>query len=96
MSNRKFIVPTIFTIILFSSLFLRLRGISSFPFDFDEGIHGYVSYILYRDGFYAYSYSHHGPFLYYVTAAAFHLFGDGIFVASIDDSFTISDAEIFR
>jgi len=81
MSNRKFIVPTIFSIILLLSLFLRLRGISSFPFDFDEGIHGYVSYFLYQDGIYAYSYSHHGPFLYYVTAAAFHLFGDSIFVA---------------
>ncbi|MHC1624382.1 MAG: flippase activity-associated protein Agl23, partial [Candidatus Methanospirareceae archaeon] len=65
------------------ALILRLKDVASFPFDFDEGIHGYFSYMLYKKGVYQYVADVHGPFLYYATAGVFALLGDSIATARL-------------
>jgi uncharacterized protein (TIGR03663 family) len=49
----------------------------------DEAIHSWFSYELLTNGTWAYDPSYHGPFLYYVTAGMFSLFGDSDFVARL-------------
>jgi uncharacterized protein (TIGR03663 family) len=49
----------------------------------DEAIHSWFSYELLTTGGWMYDPSYHGPFLYYVTAGMFSLFGDSDFVARV-------------
>jgi len=44
-------------------------------FHHDEAIHAWFSYRLLTEGIYQYDPMYHGPFLYYVTAGMFSLFG---------------------
>lgn len=81
-SNKTFVFCAFSMIVLFA-LILRLKDVASFPFNFDEGIHGYYSYILYKTGEYEYLPGYHGPFLYYITAGIFALLGDGIITARL-------------
>jgi len=81
--NKNIIVTCTFLAIVLFALILRLKDIDSFPFDFDEGIHGYYSYQLYKTGVYVYDASYHGPFLYYMTAGVFALLGDSIITARL-------------
>ena len=52
-------------------------------FHHDEGVHGYLTYKLFKHGGYHYDPTYHGHFLYYSTAAAFTLFGDSRLMGSI-------------
>jgi len=45
-------------------------------FHIDEAIHAWMSYELWMNGTYIYDPKFHGPFLYYLMAAAFSIFGD--------------------
>ncbi len=77
----------IFILIIIFSLAIRLIGASTRALSFDEGIHSYFSYLLYSTGEYVYDPYIHGPFLYYVTAAMFHILGDNVFVAKLMPAF---------
>lgn len=67
---------TIIFAILIISLFVRLLFLDLKLFHHDEAVHAWFSYRLLTEGAYVYDPSYHGPFLYYVTSAAFWLFGD--------------------
>jgi uncharacterized protein (TIGR03663 family) len=58
------------------SLFLRLWSLDLKLYHHDEAVHAWFSYRLVHERIYVYDPSYHGPFLYYVTAAMFYLFGD--------------------
>jgi len=62
-------------IILAVAGFFRFLLLGDKPFHHDESIHGYYSWILFRDGTYQYHPLSHGPLLYYLIAGANHLFG---------------------
>jgi uncharacterized protein (TIGR03663 family) len=62
---------------------LRFFALDLKLFHHDEAIHAWFSYRLMTEGVYAYDPMYHGPFLYYVTAAMFMLFGDTDLVARI-------------
>ncbi|UUX93502.1 flippase activity-associated protein Agl23 [Methanoplanus endosymbiosus] len=50
-------------------------------FHHDEAIHAWFSWTLLTTGEYVYDPVYHGPFLYYITAGIFSLFGESDFVA---------------
>ena len=52
-------------------------------FHHDEAIHAWFSYELLTKGAWVYDPSYHGPFLYYVTAGMFSLFGASDLVARL-------------
>ena len=68
-------------LIFLVSLLLRLAFLDLKLFHHDEAIHTWFSYKLLTLGEYTYSPVYHGPFLYYVTAGFFSLFGAGEFTA---------------
>jgi uncharacterized protein (TIGR03663 family) len=75
--ERIFILIFILTILLrFSQLDLKL-------FHHDEAIHSWFSFELLTKGTWVYDPSYHGPFLYYVTAGMFSLFGASDLVARL-------------
>jgi uncharacterized protein (TIGR03663 family) len=73
----------LFLAIFFLGLFLRLFALDLKLFHHDEAVHAWFSYNLMTEGSYVYDPMYHGPFLYYVTAAMFKLFGDTDLVARI-------------
>jgi len=73
------ILLTIFLI----TIFLRFWQLDLKLLHHDEAIHSWFSYELLIKGSWAYDPSYHGPFLYYVTAGMFSLFGDSDFVARL-------------
>lgn len=54
---------------------VRLIGLDAKPLHHDESIHAYYSWQLLKEGRYEYHPLSHGPFLYYLMAALFKLFG---------------------
>ncbi|MFN7974860.1 MAG: TIGR03663 family protein [Acidobacteriota bacterium] len=66
------------------ALALRVQRLGVRPYHHDEAIHGYDSYRIalatsvdrHEQDFYDYSAVYHGPLLYYLTGAAFAVFGD--------------------
>lgn len=75
---RKKNIQIIFFLIVILAFILRIMGISDFTVNYDESVHGYYSYYLLKTGTLDISSYLHGPFLYYISAAAFGLFGDSI------------------
>lgn len=74
--------------LLFSAIFilglaLRLISLDLKLLHHDEAVHAWFSYHLLSEGVYVYDPSYHGPFLYYVTAAAFALLGDSDLTARL-------------
>ena len=65
------------------TIFLRFWQLDLKLLHHDEAIHSWFSYELLTKGSWAYDPSYHGPFLYYVTAGMFSLFGDSDFVARL-------------
>ena len=55
---------------------LRFYNLDFRPFHHDESVHAHFSYLLFKQGMYGYDPTWHGPFLYYLTAAMYRLFGD--------------------
>jgi uncharacterized protein (TIGR03663 family) len=75
--NRIFICILLFAIVVrFWTLDLKLLH-------HDEAIHSWFSYELLTKGTWIYDPSYHGPFLYYVTAGMFSMFGDSDLVARL-------------
>jgi protein-S-isoprenylcysteine O-methyltransferase Ste14 len=72
-----------FLLILLIAFILRFAFLDLKLFHHDEAIHAWFSYNLLTTGAWQYDPSYHGPFLYYVTAGMFALFGDSDLVARI-------------
>ena len=65
------------------ALGLRLYDLGDRPFHHDESQDAYFSWILYKDGDYAYNPLLHGPLRFYLTATMYSLFGDSDFTARL-------------
>jgi uncharacterized protein (TIGR03663 family) len=59
----------------------RFWGLGDRPLHHDESIHAYQSYTLSRGGDWRYDPAYHGPFLYYVNALVYKVFGATDFTA---------------
>lgn len=64
-----------FILILILAFVLRFAVLDLKLFHHDEAIHAWFCYDLLTKGAWSYDPSYHGPFLYYVTAGMFYLFG---------------------
>lgn len=69
--------------ILVAAIILRFAFLDLKLYHHDETIHAWFSYNLMTSGAYTYDPVYHGPFLYYVTAGMFSLFGDSDLVGRI-------------
>jgi uncharacterized protein (TIGR03663 family) len=78
-----FTFERILLLIFVITIFLRFWQLDLKLLHHDEAIHSWFSYELLTKGSWAYDPSYHGPFLYYVTAGMFSLFGDSDFVARL-------------
>jgi uncharacterized protein (TIGR03663 family) len=78
-----FTFERIIILIFFVTIFLRFWQLDLKLLHHDEAIHSWFSYELLTKGSWAYDPSYHGPFLYYVTAGMFSLFGDSDLVARL-------------
>jgi TIGR03663 family protein len=72
-----------FILILLLAVFLRFWTLDLKLFHHDEAIHSWFSFTLMNTGAWVYDPSYHGPFLYYVTAGMFSVFGASDLVARI-------------
>ncbi|HJJ37460.1 MAG TPA: TIGR03663 family protein [Methanocorpusculum sp.] len=68
---------------LLLAIVLRFAFLDLKLFHHDEAIHAWFSYQLLTTGNYLYDPVYHGPFLYYITASMFAVFGDADFVGRI-------------
>ena len=73
----------ILLLIFLITIFVRFWQLDLKLLHHDEAIHSWFSYELLTKGTWAYDPSYHGPFLYYVTAGMFSLFGDSDFVTRL-------------
>jgi uncharacterized protein (TIGR03663 family) len=73
----------IFILIFIIALFVRFWHLDLKLLHHDEAIHAWFSYELLTRGAWVYDPSYHGPFLYYVTAGMFSVFGDSDLVARL-------------
>ena len=78
-----FTFERIFILIFILTIFLRFWQLDLKLLHHDEAIHAWFSYELLTKGTWVYDPSYHGPFLYYVTAGMFSLFGDSDLVARL-------------
>jgi uncharacterized protein (TIGR03663 family) len=74
-------VEKIFTVIFLFGLFLRTILPNLKLLHHDEAIHAWFSYELLTKGVYQYDPMYHGPFLYYLMAGFFRIFGDSDLIA---------------
>jgi uncharacterized protein (TIGR03663 family) len=81
--NQKNRYILLFLAIILLATALRFYALDDRVFHHDEGVHGYLTYKLFKNGEYHYDPTYHGPFLYYSTAAVFTLFGDSNFTARL-------------
>jgi len=78
-----FTFERVFLIIFIAALLLRFLFIDLKLLHHDEAIHSWFSYELLTKGAWKYDPSYHGPFLYFVTAGMFALFGSSDLVARL-------------
>ncbi len=78
-----FTFERIFLLIFLISIFLRFWQLDLKLLHHDEAIHSWFSYELLTKGAWMYDPSYHGPFLYYVTAGMFAVFGDSDLVTRL-------------
>ncbi|WP_321504776.1 flippase activity-associated protein Agl23 [uncultured Methanoregula sp.] len=81
--KQLFTFERIFFLILVVAIVVRFWNLDFKLFHHDEAIHSWFSYELLTKGTWVYDPSYHGPFLYYVTAGMFSVFGDSDMVARI-------------
>jgi len=74
---------TLFILVFIITLILRFAVLDLKLFHHDEAIHAWFSYELVTKGVYSYDPMYHGPFLYYITAGMFYLFGQSDLVARL-------------
>jgi uncharacterized protein (TIGR03663 family) len=65
------------------ALVLRFYELGDRPFHHDESQDAYFSWILWKNGDYAYNPLLHGPLRFYLTASMYALFGDSDFTARL-------------
>jgi len=82
-----FTFERIFLLIIIAAFIVRFLFLDLKLFHHDEAIHAWFSYRLLTEGTYTYDPVYHGPFLYYVTAGMFALFGDSDFVGRVVPAF---------
>jgi uncharacterized protein (TIGR03663 family) len=75
--------PYLLFAIFILALVLRFAFLDLKLLHHDEAIHAWFSYELLTKGTYAYDPMYHGPFLYYITAGMFSLFGQSDLVARL-------------
>src|SRR5208337_2874263 len=73
----------VFLLIFLLAIILRFWHLDLKLFHHDEAIHSWFSFTLLTKGTWVYDPSYHGPFLYYVTAGMFSLFGASDLVARL-------------
>lgn len=66
----------VYLLLFGAALLIRIWGVGDRAFHHDETHHGHFSWQLYTGGGYVHDPLLHGPFLYYITAFFFFLFGD--------------------
>lgn len=81
--KQLFTFERIFFLILLITIAVRFWHLDLKLFHHDEAIHSWFSFELLTKGTWVYDPSYHGPFLYYVTAGMFSLFGDSDLVARL-------------
>jgi uncharacterized protein (TIGR03663 family) len=81
--KRVFTFERIFLLILLTAIIVRFWQLDLKLFHHDEAIHSWFSYTLLTTGSWVYDPSYHGPFLYYITAGIFSLFGASDLVARL-------------
>jgi len=72
-----------YSVLVALALGLRLYDLGDRPFHHDESQDAYFSWILFKDGDYAYNPLLHGPLRFYLTATMYSLFGDSDFTARL-------------
>ncbi|MGB7787406.1 flippase activity-associated protein Agl23 [Methanoregula sp.] len=78
-----FTFERIFLIIFVAAIIIRFWQLDLKLFHHDEAIHSWFSYQLLTKGTWVYDPSYHGPFLYFVTAGMFAVFGASDLVARL-------------
>jgi len=81
--KQVFTFKRVFLLILLLTIIMRFWQLDLKLFHHDEAIHSWFSYNLLTTGTWVYDPSYHGPFLYYVTAGMFSLFGASDLVARL-------------
>ncbi len=82
-ARQFFTFERVFLLIFASACIVRFWQLDLKLFHHDEAIHSWFSYNLLTTGTWVYDPSYHGPFLYYVTAGMFSLFGASDLVARL-------------
>ena len=70
-------------VLMLVALLTRIIILDARPMDHDEGVVAYLTYQLFKNGYYRYDPAFHGPFIYFATAALFKLFGDSEIVTRL-------------
>jgi len=78
-----FTFERVFLLILLLTIIVRFWNLDLKLLHHDEAIHSWFSFDLLTKGTWIYDPSYHGPFLYYVTAGMFSLFGASDLVARL-------------
>lgn len=78
---------SLFICILLGTLVLRFAFLDLKLFHHDEAVHAWFAYQLLTKGTYIYDPVFHGPFLFYVTAGLFSIFGDSDLVGRLLPAF---------
>ncbi|MCX6340400.1 MAG: TIGR03663 family protein [Candidatus Aureabacteria bacterium] len=71
----------IFAAIIIFTVVTRFSGLGNKPYHHDESLYATYSWYLYEGRGYKYDPMMHGPFMFYLDAALFTLFGPGDFIA---------------
>ncbi|WML66836.1 MAG: hypothetical protein METHP_00295 [Methanoregula sp. SKADARSKE-2] len=82
-----FTFERIFFLILLIAFILRFSQLDLKLLHHDEAIHSWFSYELLTKGSWVYDPSYHGPFLYYITAGMFFVFGSSDLIARVLPAF---------
>ncbi len=71
------------TILILAALCTRLYDLGARVMTHDESIHAFTSFQLFAQGLYRHDPAYHGPLIYHVNAAVYHLFGATDFTARL-------------
>jgi uncharacterized protein (TIGR03663 family) len=72
-----------YVVLVAAAVAVRLIGLEDRPFHHDESQDAYFSWLFYTNGEYRYQPILHGPLRFYLTSAAYLVFGDGDFTARL-------------